>query len=308
MVTLRQLRYFVAVARHLHFGRAAEECSVSQPALSVQIRELEATLGAPLLERGKGGVALTELGAEIDRRARAILSDARDLVDYARHSHDVLTGMLRLGVIPSIAPYVLPDLLPRLAAGYPDLDLEIREAQTRSLVDAVDEGTLDVALLSLPVEAPRIESLPLFDDVFLLLTPAARPEAALPRRPSEISPDDLLLLEDGHCMRDQTLTLCRTPDSALLRRYGATSLATIVQMVANGYGSTLLPEMSVPVELRGSPEVRITRFANPEPARTIGLAWRSTSSRRRDFEALGALLASRTAGAGLPAVTVSDPG
>jgi LysR family hydrogen peroxide-inducible transcriptional activator len=296
MITLRQLRYFVAVARHRHFGRAAQECAVSQPALSVQIRELEAALGAPVLARERSGVTLTDLGREVERRARVILAETRDLVDVARHGADVLAGPLRLGVIPSIAPYVLPDFLPRLHADYPGLDLVLREAQTRHLVDALDEGSLDVALLSLPVEAPRLDSLRLFEECFLLLSPAARPVGSEPRQPMDIPGDDLLLLEDGHCMRDQTLTYCRTPDTALRRRYGATSLATIVQMVANGHGCTLLPEMSVAVELRGSPNVRVTRFADPEPRRTVGLAWRSSTARRRDFEALAAMLTRRADG------------
>lgn len=290
MITLRQLRYFTAVARHRHFGRAAEECAVSQPALSVQIRELEENLGAALLERGRAGVALTGLGVEIERRALAILSESRDLMDYARHSPEILAGPLRLGVIPSIAPYVLPRFLPMLAARHPKTELVIREALTRSLLAAIEDASLDVALLSLPVETPRIETLPLFEDRFLLLSPASRAEAALPHQPMDIPPDDLLLLEDGHCMRDQTLTYCATASTALRRQFGATSLATIVQMVANGYGSTLLPEMALDVELRGESRVRVTRFAAPEPRRMIGLAWRISSPRRRDFEALGALL------------------
>jgi LysR family transcriptional regulator, hydrogen peroxide-inducible genes activator len=285
-ITLKQLRYFAAVARTRHFGRAAEECHVSQPALSVQVQDLEALLGTPLLERRRGGIALTPMGLEVERRARSILSDAGDLVDYVRHGHKLLTGTLRLGVIPSVAPYLLPAVLPRVQGCYPDLDLRLREAQTATLLQELEDGSLDVLLLSLPVGRPRLEVLRLFDDRFLLVTAASRAGDILPQRPEDLA-DSLLLLEEGHCMRDQALTYCRLASQSARRQYGTSSLATIVQMVANGYGSTLLPEIAVPVEVRGNPAVRVTRFSAPEPMRTLGLAWRGSSARKADFVALG---------------------
>lgn len=290
MLTLRQLRYFTAVARIRHFGRAADECSVSQPALSLQIQELEATLGGPLLERGRGGVRLTPLGEEIDRRARAILAEVTDLTDFARHAGRALSGPLRLGVIPSIAPYLLPLILPALRERHSALELSLREALTNVLRTELEDGAIDLALLALPLDHPRLQTMELFADPFLFLSPAGRDPAVLPDHPMHIDPDELLLLDEGHCMRDQALTYCRMTDSAARRQFGAASLATIVQMVANGMGSTLLPAIALPVELRGAPTVQVTRFASPEPERMIGLAWRSASPRAAEFRLLGETL------------------
>lgn len=289
MLSFRQLRYLEAVARHRHFGRAAEECAVSQPALSMQIRELEAVLGTTLIERRRGEIGLTETGAEVVRRARAILAELHDLTDYARHRHRRLSGPLRLGVIPSIAPYLLPVTLPRLQARYPRLELELIETQTKALLDELVGGRLDVALLSLPVEPQALEAIHLFDDAFLLATRAGRDGFAMQGRiaPDSLRPEELLLLEEGHCLRDQALAYCRAVRTDFRARFGATSLATIMQMVANGYGITLLPEISVPIELRDNPLVAVLRFTEPEPRRAIGLAWRRTSPRKADFVALG---------------------
>jgi LysR family hydrogen peroxide-inducible transcriptional activator len=291
MITLRQLRYFVALARLRHFGRAAEECAVTQPALSVQIRELEGALGSRLVIRDRTGVSLTPLGEEIARRARLILADTQELVAFARQSDAVLGGTLRLGVIPTIAPYLLPSELPLLQERFPSLDLNLREAQTRSLVQELEDGGLDAVLLSLPVDKPRLTSVALFDDPFLLLTPAATPPPIVPPQAGLLPSEGLLLLEEGHCLRDQALAACQGLSVGSRRRFGAASLATIVQMVANGYGATLLPQMAVPVEIHDNPALRLVRFAQPEPRRSIGLAWRRNSTRRRDFLALGQAIA-----------------
>lgn len=286
MITLRQLRYFCALARHRHFGRAAEECAVSQPALSVQIRELEDFLGARLVERRRNGIALTALGAAVEVRAAAVLNDAAALVDFARHGQAVLSGPLRLGVIPTIAPYLLPILLPRLPQGYPALELSLREAQTETLLEALAAGTLDAVLLSLPIAASGFETLDLFEDRFLLALPPATPMPVNPK-PSSLANEQVLLLEDGHCLRDQALALCQLADARARRQYGAASLTTLVQMVAGGFGCTLVPEIAVPTELRAPAPVRLIRFTAPEPSRRIGLVWRVTSGRARDFAALG---------------------
>jgi len=291
MITLKQLRYFCAVARHRHFGRAAQECHVSQPALSLQIQELEAQLGCQLVERQRGAITLTETGREIAERAQRILLEASDLVDHARHRPNLLSGELDLGVIPSIAPYLLPTTLPLLQRRHPGLALRLRESQTHTLLDELADGRLDVALLSLPIDRAGLETLPLFDDPFLLVMPTELGSNSAEVTPQQaLSGDNLLLLEEGHCLRDQALSFCGAPRSGSRRQYGASSLSTIMQMVANGFGTTLMPAMALPIELRPDMPVRLFRFAAPQPSRSIGLAWRRTSPRQQDFEALGRIL------------------
>jgi LysR family transcriptional regulator, hydrogen peroxide-inducible genes activator len=296
MTTLRQLRYFSALARHRHFGRAAEECAVSQPALSVQIQDLEASLGTVLVERTRGQIELTQDGHEIARRAGRILAEVAELEDHARHGSRLLTGPLRLGVIPSIAPYLLPAALPYLHRQYPGLDLQLRESQTATIVDELQRGALDVLVLSLPLPQPELATTVLFDDRFLLAVPAVHPLAAEPDGATRLlARERLLLLEEGHCLRDQALSYCRQVERGAARSLGASSLATIIQMVANGLGITLLPELSLPFEAR-DPRIALLRFPAPEPTRAVALAWRRSSPRRRDFAELGRLLtASRTA-------------
>lgn len=292
MFTLKQLRYFAAVARHRHFGRAAAECHVSQPALSLQIQELERFLGTQLIERRRNAIALTEAGHDIAERANRILIEATDLIDHARHRPKLLTGRLELGVIPSIAPYLLPATLPRLQESYPALDIGLRETQTATLLDDLVDGRLDVALLSLPIERPGLETLHLFDDAFLLALPALPGGDGLALTPeAALAGENLLLLEEGHCLRDQALSFCGPARPGSRRQYGASSLSTIMQMVANGFGTTLLPAMALPIELRPDMPVRLYRFAPPGPSRSIGLAWRRTSARKGDFQALGRMLA-----------------
>lgn len=291
MITLRQLRYLQALARHRHFGRAAADCAVTQPALSMQIRDLELKLGAALVERRAGEARLTETGEEVARRGTQILSAVGDLTDYALHHGRLLCGSMRLGVIPTLAPYLLPRILPVLQARHPELRLELRESQTKSLMAELARGGLDAVMIALPAEHSDLETMALFDDVFLLAAPATDP---LPSRAridvKSIDPRRLILLEDGHCLRDQALAFCGTAGRDTLKELGATSLATVLQMVANGYGVTLLPEIAVGVEARDE-RVKLLRFPAPEPGRTIGLAWRRTSSRRMDFLALGQLVA-----------------
>jgi LysR family transcriptional regulator, hydrogen peroxide-inducible genes activator len=297
MITLKQLRYLSALSHHGHFGKAARSCAVTQPALSMQIQQLEAELGVSLVERRPGEATLTDVGLEVAQRAERVLAATRDLADFARHRGRLLTGRMQIGVIPSIAPYVLPKLLPVLQRRYPDLRVELRETQTRMLIEELHRGALDVIMLALPAADAEIESIRLFDDPFLLAVPSTdnRPEST---RVSEedIDTQRLILLEEGHCLRDQALALCasRHRDAAL----GATSLATVMQMVANGYGVTLLPQVAVDVELRDE-RVKLLRFVDPAPGRTVGLAWRRTSPRKVDFVALGRII-TETLGVAVP--------
>jgi LysR family hydrogen peroxide-inducible transcriptional activator len=289
-VTLKQLRYFDALARELHFGRAAEACAVTQPALSMQIHELEQSLGMILVERTRSGVQLTGKGAEIALRTSRILGDVRDLVAFAHHGSRVLSGALRFGVIPSVAPYMLPPLLPLVRGAYPDLELHVRETQTQPLTEELLEGKLDVLLLALPVKHPDLESMALFQDRFLLAVPKNRKLSGRVRATKElIEHERLLLLEEGHCLRDQALTYCTLQQVDAINTFGASSLATIIEMVSAGYGITLLPEMCLGIEEKGR-DITLVRFVEPEPFRTIGLVWRSTSPRKRDFEELGRLI------------------
>jgi LysR family hydrogen peroxide-inducible transcriptional activator len=287
MATLRQLRYLQALVRYRHFGRAAEACAISQPALSMQIRDLEKELGVELVERRPGEAALTDVGLEVARRGERVLAATRDLVDFARHRGRILSGRLKLGIIPTLAPYVLPKVLPDLQARYPDLTVELRETQTKALIEELAAGELDAIMLALPLPDADIETIRLFDDAFLLAVPAGDP---LPRNarvnPREIDQQRLILLEEGHCLRDQALAYCATARQHMPLRLGATSLATVMQMVANGYGVTLVPEVAVDVEVRDE-RVKLLRFTAPEPGRIIGLGWRRTSPRKADFLALG---------------------
>lgn len=290
-ITLKQLRYFDALARERHFGRAADACAVTQPALSMQIQELEASLGIALVERTRSGIKLTPKGEAIALRAQRMLGDARDLIDYAKHSAGVLSGSLRLGVIPSVAPYVLPSLLPLLRERYPELELHVRETQTHYLTGELVEGKLDVLLLALPVKHHDIETMAIFEDRFVLALPSSKKLSGRVRATKEmIEGDRLLLLEEGHCLRDQALMFCSLQQVDAVSTFGATSLSTIVEMVAAGLGITLLPEVCLGVESRNR-DIKLIRFADPEPSRSLGLAWRRSSPRGDDFKALAALVA-----------------
>ena len=255
----------------------------------MQIRELEREIGAELVERRPGEVVLTDTGLEVAQRADQILVAARDLVDFARH-RKVLDGTLKLGIIPTLAPYVLPRVLPRLQTKYPRLRMEVRETQTKGLLEELVRGELDCVMLALPVEGADLEALRLFDDPFLLAVPAAD-ETPLRGRIGfeDVDQRRLILLEEGHCLRDQALAFCATARRDTPAGLGATSLATVMQMVANGYGVTLVPEVAASVEVRDD-RVKLLRFVEPEPARAIGLAWRRTSPRKKDFKALGGIV------------------
>lgn len=290
MLTLRQLRYFDTLVRLRHFGLAAEQCAVTQPALSTQIQDLERKLGIELVERRYKNIQLTPAGEVIARRAARILAEVEDLADFSRSLAEPLSGILRLGVIPSIAPYMLPPLLPVLRERYPSLDLHIRETQTQTLIGELTAGGLDLLLLALPVEQPDIETQALFEDRFLLAMPPGRAVAGpIKITPELVKNDRLLLLEEGHCLRDQALDFCQMRHADNIDTFGASSLSTIVQLVAGGMGLTLLPEMCLATETSNR-NIALVRFAQPEPSRLIGLAWRASSPRKRDFAALAALI------------------
>lgn len=280
-VTLRQLRYFDALARHSHFGRAAAACSISQPALSMQIRELEDALGAALIERGARQVRLTKLGEEAALRARDILRAVDELGDFARASRDRLAGRLRLGMIPTIAPYLLPAVMGSLTRLHPELDIHVREALTTKLIDELAEGRLDAAIVALPVSEPALAEVALFVENFLLVRPGEDEGAPVPGSEA-LREMRLLLLEEGHCFRDQALSFCNMSSPVPREVLDASSLSTLVQMVSAGMGVTLIPEMAVPVETRRAP-VSVARFEDPQPARTIGMIWRKTSPLARQL-------------------------
>lgn len=290
MLTLRQLRYFEALAAQLHFGRAARQLNISQPALSAQIAALQEHFGGPLFERRPAGVVLTSDGLLFRERTRKILTDIRDLEGMNAAGGVVLGGRLRLGLIATVAPYLLPHLLPRLASAHPGLDCEIRESVTQALTASVLLGELDCVVLALPLEIAGLQTIELFEDRFHLAVPedgSERFQGAVSVQ--ALATERLILLEEGHCLRDQALKICELVEASQLASLGATSLTTILRMVAGGLGATLIPAMAVEAERRGG-GIRILPFQDPAPSRTLALAFRPSTARRRDFEALAEVI------------------
>ena len=274
-LSMRHLRYFEALAQHRHFGRAAEACAVSQPALSVQIREMESLLGAPLVERGTREIRLTSFGETFAVRVREILRAVDELGDLARASQSRLVGPLRIGVIPTVAPYLLPSMVKALTHRYPDLDVRPREAITRKLLEELMQGRLDAAIVALPVSEPSFTEVPLFDEQFVLVRPLADAHKPVPD-PEMLREMKLLLLEEGHCFRDQALSFCRTAAALPRNLMEGSTLSTLVQMVGANIGVTLIPEMAIPIETRSAP-VSVARLPEPRPSRTVGMIWRQTN-------------------------------
>jgi LysR family hydrogen peroxide-inducible transcriptional activator len=290
--TLQQLRYAVAVADARHFGRAAQACFVSQPALSAQIRELESRLGVQLFERSSRGVLLTRAGAEAIERARRILSDVDDLCDAAAGAAGGLTGPLRLGVIPTIAPYILPPAVRHIGDAHPDLELYLREDRTQPLLSQLLAGELDVLLLALPLHRVGVEELPLYEEPFLLAVPEAHPLAGRRRCDLDVlAAERLVLLEEGHCLRDQALAVCELAGHDGRAEILGTSLPTVVQMVHAGLGVTLLPESAVTRDIHPGESVALLELRPESPTRTVGLAWRTSSARGPAYRMLGELIA-----------------
>lgn len=280
--SIRQLRYFEAVARHGHFGRAAEACAISQPALSMQIKELEETLGTAVFERSTRQVRLTGFGEEFALRVREILRSVDELGDLARASQGHLAGRLRLGVIPTIAPYMLPAIIRDLTRLHPGLDLHVRETVTARLIRELTDGQIDAAIVALPVSEPSLTEVALFQEEFFLVRPSADADRPVPSAET-LRHMRLLLLEEGHCFREQALAVCKLDSTQARELLDGSSLSTLVQMVGAGIGVTLIPEMAIPVETR-SASVSVTRFTPPEPSRTIGMIWRKTNPLASRFE------------------------
>ena len=274
-ITFRQLRYFDALARNSHFGRAAEACAVTQPALSMQIKELEEALGAVLIERSARQVRLTKFGEEAAAGVRAILRSVDELGDMARASRGRLFGRFRIGMIPTIAPYLLPAIIRTLAEIHPEVEIQVREAVTSKLIQEITEARLDAALLALPVSEPSLTEVPLFTEKFLLVRPGEDEGAPVPSSEA-LREMRLLLLEEGHCFRDQALSFCNMQTAPSRDTLDASSLSTLVQMVSAGLGVTLIPEMALALETR-SASVSVSRFKDPQPSRTVGMIWRKAS-------------------------------
>jgi len=283
-ISIRHLRYFEALAQNGHFGRAAAACGVSQPALSIQIKELEETVGAPLVERGVRQITLTAFGDVFAPRVREILRAIDELGSLARTTRELLVGRVRLGVIPTIAPYILPKVIRSLSVRLPDLDLWPREAVTQKLVGDLIDGRLDIAIVALPISEPSLVEHSLFTEEFVLVRPLADADRPVPL-PDVLREMRLLLLEEGHCFRDQALSFCKMGSAVPRDVMEGSSLSTLVQLVGAGLGVTLIPQMAIEIETRMA-SVSVAPLAHPRPQRTIGLVWRKTNPLGRQFESM----------------------
>ncbi len=288
--TLKQLQYFLALTETEHFGRAADQCFVSQSAFSNAIQELEASLGTQLVDRTNRNVTITATGQEVAVQARLVMRDVESLVEIARGRNAPLTGQLRLGVIPTIAPFMLPGALPRLRKAYPELELLLAEDQSDRIYRRLMDGELDLLLMALPWQMQGVEEMPLFKDEFCLAcrddTKRVDPENY---RYNRLDADSILLLEDGHCLREHALAACRLRDTEKVRRFGASSLLTLVEMVDADLGITFLPEMARESALLRNTSVRLWPLGE-RSYRTIGLVWRKGSRRVDEFKLLGEFL------------------
>ena len=278
-MNLRDLRYFVALAEHRHFGQAAAACFVSQPTLSTQVRKLEEELGVALVERAPRNVMLTPAGLDVAARARRIVADVEQMREVARRSRDPEAGVVTLGIFPTLAPYVLPHVVPTLHARFPQLELRLVEEKSDELLARMRDGKLDAAILALPLHDDQLHVEPLFEEPFVLAVPAghalaARTSLAL----TDLADQRLLLLEDGHCLRDQALDVCQLAGTGETSGFQATSLETLRQMVAAGVGITLLPMLAVKPPVAQPDSIRLLTFQGAQPSRRIAMAWRKTSA------------------------------
>jgi len=284
--SLKQLEYLTALAETRHFAQAAERCNVTPSTLSVGIRDLEAVLGVAVAERTKRTVLITPIGAAIAERARRLLRDAEDVMALAAAQREPMTGDIRLGAIPTIGPFLLPRTLPAVEAQYPDLRLYLREEQTAALLARLRDGDLDVALIALPYDTDTLTVRNLFDDPFQFACHAGHPLAGRKTiTDKDLADQPLLLLEEGHCLRSHALDACRLQRSPVRIQFEATSLPTLIQMVASGIGATLLPQMAIDAGMAAAPNIRLIPLQSPA-SRRIGLAWRATSPRVAAFEKL----------------------
>jgi len=278
-VNLRDLEYLVALDEHRHFGRAAAASYASQPTLSTQIRKLETELGVDLIERGSRQVLFTPVGDQVVAKARTILAEVAEIHRVARFASEPYSGTLRLGAFPTLAPYLLPHTTPQLHRAFPDLEILLVEEKTDTLVSQLRSGRLDAALLALPVTDDALHVEPLFRENFVLATPAghplADPHSALSS--TKLAAEDLLLLTEGHCLRDQALDVCTRTGAVARPDFQATSLETLRLMVASGVGMTLMPELSVSPPVPSNPSIALRPFTDPAPSRDIAMVWRRTS-------------------------------
>ncbi|MBO9097364.1 MULTISPECIES: hydrogen peroxide-inducible genes activator [unclassified Rhizobium] len=285
MLTLRQMRYFEALATTRHFGRAADLVHISQPALSAQIMEMENYLGAKLVERTRGSTILTRKGEEVLTHVHTILHEVDRLERSVRREGGVLDGLIRIGIIPTVAPYLVPQFVPYLRRAYPNVEIELKEAVTSRLLADLAEGRLDAVIAALPLEGDGIRTRSLFTDRFFMAMAENGDDVLMsPLTENEVDVDRLLLLEEGHCLREQALSVCGAGKRSLIN-FGATSMTTLLQMVSHDMGMTLIPEMAVATET-GRTSIRIVPFAEPQPSREIGLAWRRNNQSDIDMQAL----------------------
>ena len=280
-VTLKQLRYFSALAKYRHFGKAAEICAVTQPALSMQIRDLENTLGCDLTEKGTRPVQLTKVAQGLLRHTHSVLNEVEEMEEVVRASKDKPISFIRLGVIPSIAPYFLPDVIKKLTVKFVDISLHIQEAMTSNLINAIKEGQLDIAIMALPVSDPNIFEAELFVEEFVLVRPSEDANKPVPN-PEKLRHMRLLLLQEGHCFRDQALDFCKIAPRVSHELMDASSLSTLVQMVGAGMGITLIPQMAIEMEKRAA-SISVARFEEPQPSRRVGIIWRKKNALHKQF-------------------------
>lgn len=293
-MNLRDLRYLVAVAEYRHFGRAAEACFVSQPTLSTQLKKLEETLGVVLFERSNRRVMLTPEGEQVVQQTQRILVELNALTALSEQLRDPMGGDLRIGIIPTIAPYLLPKVLAPLRKAFPNLKIQLTEGQTANITRMLKHGDLDATLLALPLGEENVEEVALLDEDFVFAVPADHPKAQLVEvDPSDLEGEEVLLLEDGHCFRDQALEVCQAHRGIESKSYSATSLETLRQLVAAGVGVTLIPQLAVPDEVKPSDGLRYIPFAangQDRPMRTLGLCWRASSTRGELLQDVATLL------------------
>lgn len=296
--SIKQLRYICAVAEHRHFSKAAEACHVTQSTLSAAIQDLESQLGIVIFERSKKNVLITPLGERLVQQARIVLGDVEDFVGLAKSHNELLAGEIRLGVIPTIGPFLLPRLLAELRKQFPKLKLYLKEDLSAQLFQQLQQGQLDLLILALPYPLPEMETITLFKDEFLLCLPPGHSMEKLSQvKQQQLRGEKLLLLEEGHCLRDHALEACKldTDDADLI--YQGTSLHTLVQMVANGLGVTLLPAMSIDGDVLGETHLPVKQFSNENVSREIGMAWRKSDPRKEDYLKLAEFIKEYTAAA-----------
>jgi LysR family hydrogen peroxide-inducible transcriptional activator len=276
-MNIRDLKYLVALSAHRHFGKAAEACFVSQPALSMQIKKLEEALGVKLLERTNKSVLLTDTGIAITERARHILHQVEEMRDFAKLAKDPFSGELKIGIIPTLAPYLLPLVIPSLSKEFPKISFYLIEEQTATLIDKLKTGKLDTAFLALPVIETSFATSLLFEEEFLLVVPSNHPLAKRKTiKQNDLDNQNVLLLEEGHCMHEQTLALCHKMNASEAQNFRATSLETLRHMVAAGNGVTLMPKLAQQL----NDNVCYIPFTSPKPVRSIGLYWRFSTVKK----------------------------